>query len=168
MGNALDSKKLKEKADELAKEHNNKKELGEKFLADKEKIDNEMERVENASISDEDKKKLKDILKSAMDQLVEQYDTEITEEQHRIEERESDLIHEAEEAAEEKRKIADEFDGDDSGDSGALHLSDAANEARAQQEEFERIRSAQAERIKLQMEQAQIQRNEMRKKQWHR
>lgn len=164
----LDGTILKKEATDLAAEHKRLDELGQGYLADKKKIEDEIEHVENANISAEDKAKLKKKLEVAMDTVVEQYSTEIEEAQHRIEEEMDSLLDEAEEAAKEKEHVSAAFgggNGSDGGDSGALNLSDAAEEARKQEQEFKEIYSNQAERIKLQMQQSELQRREMRKKQ---
>ena len=156
---------------EEANEHKSLSELGEEFVSDKKKLEDAMTRVENANISDADKKKLKAELDAAMDKIIEKYETDVKEEQHRLEDEMNNYLKEMEEEKERKKNATDEMQaindsvGPDGGDSGALDVSDALKKAQEQEAQFKEIYADQKQRLELQMQQAAERHREMTKKQ---
>ena len=118
--------------------------------------DYEIEKVQNSKISDADKRKLVAQLEGAITKLQEQYDKEVTEEERKVQEELEGQIESMQEAADEMERQADSLRNVQM-DAASTDASAAADAAEAQKQTFENMKSEYVEKLKLQMEQAEIQ-----------
>lgn len=82
----LDKKEIKRQTEKLDGDWGNLDNLGKRFLEDKKKIENEMEKVMDAKISNEDKKDLLDELENLLGTLTNDYNSKVTEKAEKIKE----------------------------------------------------------------------------------
>lgn len=161
LSRGLDSRAMDEQAEDSVLEGTRLHELGEKFVSDKEKIEAEIEKVENSGISEQDKKKLIDQLENALSCLQDQYDLEVTEERERLKQELEYQILDMQDAADEMEKQADSL-RDVHMEAASVDTSAAADAADEKKEEFENMKREYAEKLKLQMEQAEMQQRNIR------
>lgn len=161
LSRGLDSRAMDEQAEDNVLEGTRLHELGEKFVSDKAKIEAEIEKVENSGISEQDKKKLIDQLESALSYLQDQYDLEVTEERERLQQELESQILDMQDAADEMEKQADSL-REVHMEAASVDTSAAADAADEKKEEFENMKREYAEKLKLQMEQAEMQQRNIR------
>lgn len=137
------------------------KELGEKFVSDKNKIEAEIDKIMNAKIKAEDKVALLKELREAVEKLQEQYDREVETEQERLQEEIQENIEGMNSAAEELQEKEDSL-RNITMDAGTVDTSAAADETKKKREEFEKLRDDYTEKLESQMEQAERIQREMR------
>lgn len=157
----LDMKILKRESKDKLEEGNKLKELGMKFESDKEKLENEIEKVKKAKISENDKKKLLTELENAMTKVQEQYEQDVAEEQKKVQEEMEGKIESMQEAANELGKQADSLRNLKM-DAASTDASAAAAAADDQKKAFETMKKEYTDKLKLQIEQAEIQQRAMR------
>ncbi|MBR5509863.1 MAG: hypothetical protein IKV59_07400 [Lachnospiraceae bacterium] len=157
----LDCYSIQKEASDQIQKNERLRELGEKYVRDKETLEKEIEKVKAAKISEEAKTKLIGELEGAIRTIQEQYAEAIVEEESRVEEDLEIQLELMREMAEEFGQQADslrdvqvEVVGKDASDA-------AAAEAEAQKTEFERMREEYGAKLQLQMEQAQMQRRKI-------
>jgi hypothetical protein len=135
--------------------------LAMRFLEDKEKIEDAIERVEASDISSEDKAHMIAELNEAMDQVQAQYEADVEAEQAKVHETiEGDL--------DQMDQLMDEFSDQADAlrevtmDVAEADTSAAVEAAEAKRQELERMKQEYAEQLRLQMEQAEMLAREMR------
>lgn len=153
---SLDGTILQKESNDQVQEGIKLHELGTKFESDKAKLEDEIEKVQNSKISDADKRKLVAQLEEAITKLQEQYDKEVTEEERKVQEELEGQIESMQEAADEMERQADSLRNVQM-DVASTDASAAADAAEAQKQTFENMKSEYVEKLKLQMEQAEIQ-----------
>lgn len=153
---SLDGTILQKESNDQVQEGTKLHELGTKFESDKAKLEDEIEKVQNSKISDADKRKLVAQLEGAITKLQEQYDKEVTEEERKVQEELEGQIESMQEAADEMERQADSLRNVQM-DAASTDASAAADAAEAQKQTFENMKSEYVEKLKLQMEQAEIQ-----------
>lgn len=158
---SLDSTILKKESGDQVQEGDRLHELGTKFESDKGKLENEIEKVKNSKISEADKRKLVAQLEGAIVALQEQYDREVTEEEERQQQELMGQIDAMQEAADELER--------QSADLRALKMEAASTDAAAaadaaddQKRAFEEMKKEYVDKLNLQMQQAEIQRRNIR------
>ena len=104
---SLDGTIIRNESDNKLQEGTKLHELGKRFEADKAKLEKEITKVQNAKISEADKKNLIAELEGGIALLQEQYDKEVAEEEAKIKEELEDQIESMQEAADEFEKQAD-------------------------------------------------------------
>lgn len=157
----LDAAVLRKESEDQVQEGAKLHELGTQFESDKTKLENEIEKVQNSKISDADKRKLIDQLEGVIVSLQEQYDKEVTEEEHKVQEEIEDQIESMQEAADELEKQKDSL-RDVQMDVASTDASAVADAAEEKKQAFEAMKNEYIEKLKLQMEQAEIQRRNIR------
>ena len=160
---SLDGTILQKESGDLVDEGTKLHELGEKFESDKAKLENEIEKVQNSKISEVDKKKLINELNVAIELLKEQYDTEVSEEEDRVQEELTEQTEAMQEAADELERHATDFRSVQM-EAGKTDASAAADAADAEKEKFNQMKAEYLQKQKLLMEQAAIQRRNMQKR----
>lgn len=127
------------------------------FEEDLSKLEAAIERTQDSKISDSDKKAIIAQLDIAIEAVKEQYDRDITKEEERVQQELLELTESMQEAADESEHLAHELRSVEmvASDTDA---SAAADEADAQKEAFEQIKSEYVDKLNLQIEQAAIQR----------
>lgn len=158
---SLDSTILKKESGDKVQEGDRLHELGSKFETDKGKLEDEIEKVKNSKISDADKRKLVAQLEGAIVALQEQYDREVAEEEERQQQELMGQIESMQEAADELER--------QSADLRALKMEAASTDAAAaadaadeQKRAFEEMKKEYVDKLNLQMQQAEIQRRNIR------
>lgn len=146
--NSLDSRKLKEQSDERIKESKELFELGEKYVSDKKKIEETLDRVRESSISEDDKKKLIETLESSIDQLQENYERNVYNEQKRINEKKQEVVKDIDEATEELVVLEESIEGIDTEE---FELSSEVKDSAAEEKKkFEKLKEELLDNIKKQ------------------
>lgn len=150
----------KEAGDQIS-EGEKLEQLGEKFLSDKNKLEDQIEKVQAANISERDKSKLIAQLNAAIEALQEQYDEEVTEEERRVQE---ELQEQIEVMQETENELAEQVDSLRSVqmDAASTDASAAADAAEAQKQAYENMKNEYIQKLNLQMEQAEIQQRNIR------
>lgn len=154
----IDYTELDKETSEKVSEGDRLQKLGEKFESDKNKLEEEIDKVMAAKISRKDKAALLQELKAAIEKLQEQYDEDVAAEQARVQEEIQARTERMEEAVDELEQQADSLRGVNM-DAAATDASSAADAAEAKKQEFEKMKSMYDEKLRMQMEQAEIQRN---------
>ena len=157
----LDSTILRKESGDQVQEGDRLHELGAKFEADKEKLEAEIDKVKTSKISDADKQKLVAQLESAITALQEQYDREVTEEEERQQEELMEQIESMQEAADEMERQAADLRAVKM-DAAATDAATAADEADERKRAFEEMKKEYTDKLNLQMQQAEIQRRNIR------
>lgn len=158
---SLDGTIIRNESDNKLQEGTKLHELGKRFEADKAKLEKEITKVQNAKISEADKKNLIAELEGGIALLQEQYDKEVAEEEAKIQEELEGQIESMQEAADEFEKQADSLKNVQM-DVASKDTSAAAEAAESKKKEFETMKSNYVEKLKLQMEQAETQRRNIR------
>lgn len=161
MSKCLDRNILDRESSRQVQEGKKLHELGKKFESDKGKLEEEIEKVENSSISNEDKKEIIRELERAVEKLQEQYEREVTEEEQRVKEELEENIDSMREVADEIEKQKEELESIDmeAAESGTL---DAINAAEIQKRKFENLRQRYEEKLKELIEEAEHQEEKIR------
>ena len=157
----FDQDAMTKEADDSFADHDKLRELGEKFESDKAAIEDAIDRVEASSLSTSDKKQQLLNLKSELEKLQKEYETQVTEAEKEIEDEIREQIDNFQEAADEAQEQADALLGVQM-DTGVADLSGAADAAIAQKEAYERLRQENVQRLELKIQQAEIQKRNMR------
>ncbi len=130
--------------------------LGEKFEADKTKLEDEIDRVQASKIKPEDKARIIAELNAVIDALQAQYDNEVAAEQARVQKEIAGQIEQMDQAIDELTEQADSL-RDVTMEASATDASAAADAADEKKQEFEQMKEKFDEELRLQMEQAEIQ-----------
>lgn len=136
-------------------------ELGNRFEADKAKLEDEIEIIQNSKMSQADKQKLIAQLNASIKALQEQYTREVEEEEARVQKEQEGQIESMQEAADELEHQASELRGIKM-DVATTDASAAADAAEAQKQAFEQMKAEYTEKLNLQIEQATIQQRNIR------
>lgn len=160
-GRSLDRGVIRAETDKRIDEGNKLQMLGEKFEEDKEKLENEIDKVQNSSISEEDKRALINELNMAIEMLKEQYDTEVADEEERVQNELVEQLDAMQEGANESARLAKEF-RDVQMEASNTDASAAADQAEEHKREFEQMKAEYLEKQELLREQAVIQQRKMR------
>lgn len=150
----------KEIGDQIA-EGDHLVELGVKFEADKTKLEDAIERVQAANIKPEDKAGMIAELNAAIDALQAQYDQDVAAEELRVQEKIEEQLEQVEQTIDELSEQAD-FLRDVTMDVAATDAYAAAEAADAKKQEFEQMKEEYTEKLRLQIEQAEIQQRNIR------
>lgn len=164
-GRGLDRDVIHKEVGDKLQEGKNLEELAARFVSDKEKLESEIQKVQNAKISEKDKNALIAQLNDAISQLQEQYETEVAEEQEKVQETLEGKIEAMQEAALELERQEASLRSVQM-DAASTDTSAAADTALEQKREFESMKQEYAEKLKLQVEQAEIQRRNIRNRQF--
>lgn len=151
------SKEASDQVNEGAKLH----ELGSKFESDKLKLEEEIDKVRNSKLSDDDKKRLVTQLNVAIEVLQEQYDQDVAEEEQRVREKLIERIDSMQEAADELDHQASDLRSIKM-EAASTDASAAADVADAQKQMFEQMKAEYIHKLNLQIEQATIQQQNIR------
>lgn len=160
-GRSLDRGVIRAETDKRIDEGTKLQMLGEKFEEDKEKLENEIDKVQNSSISEEDKRTLINELNMAIEMLKEQYDTEVADEEERVQNELVEQLDAMQEGANESARLAKEF-RDVQMEASNTDASAAADQAEEHKREFEQMKAEYLEKQELLREQAVIQQRKMR------
>jgi hypothetical protein len=136
-------------------------ELAMRFLEDKEKLEAAISRVESSSVSEEDKAGMLRELNEAMDRLQAQYEADVEVEQERVQEAAEGTLGQMDQLMDELSEQADSI-RDVTMDVADVDTSAAAEAAESKRQEVEQTKQEYAEKLRLQMEQAEMLAREMR------
>lgn len=136
-------------------------ELAKQFISDKNKLEDEIEKVQASKISNKDKASIISQLNASIELLQLQYEEDVEEEERRIQEELEGQIEEMQEAADELEKQANDLRGIqmEVASTDAVAAADVADEKRQM---FEEMKSECVEKLKLQIEQAEIHQREIK------
>ena len=162
-GHELDYDELKRESDQQVQDGRKIGGLGAKYLSDKERLEAKIQDVQNSNLSENNKNKLIAELQSVITTLQDEYETEIVEEQDRIQENLQNEIQAMQEAMEELVRQAESL-RNEKFDVGSTDISAAADTADSEKERLDTLKSEYTEQLKNQVEQAEIQRRNMRNK----
>lgn len=151
---------INEDAGDNVKEGKDSDGLAKKFYEDKEKLEDEIDKVSNSSLASEDKIKILNQLKEAVVKLQEQYEEDVETEQKRVQEELKSNIDEMESAINELQEQSDSLRGVTM-DAAATDASAAADEADAKKLEFEKMRDKYTDDLRENKEQAEEMRNKI-------
>lgn len=157
----LDGTILNNEQKDAAREHEKLHELGEKFTADKDKLEDAKERVKASKISDSEKQNMLAELDAAIERAKEEYDEQVAELEQEQQREMQEGIDAMQEAADEAAQQADSL-RNITMDAASVDASAAADAAEEKQREFEQMRDRAVEELNLKIEQANIQRRNMR------
>ncbi len=149
----------KETGEQVA-EGNRIHKLGAKFEADKTKLEDSIERLQASSIKPEDKAKMIAELNAAIDALQAQYEDEVAAEQAKVQEEIEGQLEQMDQVIDELTEQADSL-RDVTMDAASTDASAAADAADEKKQAFEQMKEEYAEKLRLQMEQAEMQRREI-------
>ena len=152
---------LNKETGERVSEGNRLHELGTKFEADKKKLEDAIEHVQAANIKSEDKARMITELNAAIDALQEQYNDTVTAEENRVQEEIEVRIEQMDQTIDELSE-QEAYLREVTMDVASTDTSVAAEAADAKKQEFEQMKEEYAEKLRLQMEQAEIQRKTIR------
>lgn len=158
---SIDTEAIRGGIGEDAEKKKKLEKLGEEFIGDKAKLEAEMDKVERSSISASDKKAILKELKSAIEALQEQYDTEVQEPYDELQEDMEEQIETAEEGMEEMQEQADSM-RNVSMDASGTDASVAADAADEKKQEFKKIKQEAVAQLRVQIETANRQRRSIR------
>lgn len=152
---------IDKEAGEQVSEGDKLHELGTKFESDKGKLEDEIEKVQAANISNKDKQKMIAQLNTAIEKLQEQYEEDVSREEERVQEDLCQQIEQMNAAVDELEEQADSLRSVTM-DAASTDASAAADAAEEKKREFEQMRDSYVEKLQLQMEQAEIQKRNIR------
>lgn len=152
---------LRKETGEQVAEGDRLHELGAKFEADKTKLEDAIDRVQAANIKPEDKARMIRELNSAIDALQAQYEDDVAEEEARVQEEIEGQIEQMDAAIEELSEQADSL-RDVTMEAASTDATAAADAADSKKQEFEQMKHEYVEKLRLQMEQAEIQQRNIR------
>ena len=155
----LDS--AKSESDDLIEEGTALQELAERFNADKNKLEDEIEKVEKSPLSAEDKKRILEELKKAVQDLQAQYDREVAEKQKQVYEALEEEIQLIDDLTEELDKQATSL-RDVNPEAASTDASAAADIADDQKKENEEMKEEYLGKLKLQKDQAEMMARQIR------
>lgn len=165
--NSFDSGILKREADDHISESVEIQELGEKFLNDKKKLEEQIDKIETSMLSADDIKKMLQKLLEAIEILKKRYDREVIMAQQNLYKKiEEDMKKmntaelESEEQAESLKSISLESSFEDADEK--VNINEAADEAEDMQKRFEEMQIDTKVKLQKQMEQSDIQEDEMK------
>ena len=141
----------------------NLQEEGEKFVRDKEQLEQALDTVENARISDADKQALKEELYRAIESLQDQYETDVEDKETELEEAFEEAIDEMQDAADELGRQAEDLSSIKM-EVSKTDASDAAEVARKEQAEFEAMMADANQKLDLQIQQMNMIRQNVRRR----
>ena len=136
-------------------------ELGAKFEEDKTKLEDAIERVQASSIKPEDKAKMIAELNAAIDALQAQYEDDVAAEEAKVQEEIEGQLEQMDQTIDELTEQADSLRGVTM-DAASTDASAAAEAADAKKQEFEQMKEEYTEKLRLQMEQAEMQQRNIR------
>lgn len=136
-------------------------ELGAKFEEDKTKLEDAIERVQASSIKPEDKAKMIAELNAAIDALQAQYEDDVVAEEAKVQEEIEGQLEQMDQTIDELTEQADSL-RDVTMDAASTDASAAAEAADAKKQEFEQMKEEYTEKLRLQMEQAEMQQRNIR------
>lgn len=158
---SLDGTILQQEANDQVQEGINLNELGKKFESDKAKLEDKIKEVQNSRYSDVNKNKLITELENGIKKLQEQYDKEVAEKEQNVRKKLESQIESMQEAADEMERQADSLRNVHM-DVTATDASAVADIAETQKQAFEDMKNKYVEKLKLQIEQAEIQKRIIR------
>lgn len=126
--------------------------LGEKFNADKAKLEAEIDKTRRSRISDEDKRKIIAQLNEVIHTLQEQYNENVTKENQKVYEKNEGLIKSMQEQEDKLRQLADNF-SNITMEVAITDASSAANVAVTEKRSFESLKNESTNELKHQREQ---------------
>jgi len=136
-------------------------ELGVKFNSDKKKLEDEIEKVKSSKISDKDKASIIIQLYEVIDMLQKQYENDVEAEEVRVQEKIKTKLEMMDEAVDELEQQVDSLKSVTM-DVASTDARAATDEAESKKQEFIRMRSEYAEKLRLQMEQAEMMQRQIR------
>ena len=154
-------KELHDEAEERIEKNDKLHGLGLRFESDKAKLEAEIDKVNASSISQKDKAAIISQLNAAILVLQEEYEEAVVQEEERVYGEIQEQIEQMEEAVDELDQQIDSL-RDVSMEASSTDASAAADAAETKKQEFEQMKAEYAEKLKLQMDQAEIQRRNIR------
>lgn len=151
---------LKENVEEIVGQQELSDDLVKRFIVDKEKIEERIERVQNSKIPEEEKSKFLSILDDCMNLLQLQYEDEVTAEQEKLQEEMQFQLEQMDEAAEEFDNQLKSLN-DVSMDVASVTMDKAINEAEEKKQDFVNMRNEYTEKLNRQIEQANMLRRQI-------
>lgn len=136
-------------------------ELGAKFEEDKTKLEDAIDRVQTSNIKPEDKAKMIAELNAAIDALQAQYEDNVVAEEAKVQEEIEGQLDQMDQTIDELTDQADSL-RDVTMDAASTDASAAADAADAKKQEFEQMKEEYTKKLRLQMEQAEMQRRNIR------
>ena len=158
---SLDGTILKGEAIDLAKEGDRLSGLAKEFAADKEKLEDAIDRVKCSAFSDEEKRKLITELEGGIAYIQEEYDRKVTELETEQQRKFMETIETMQEAADGMQRQSEDLRAVKL-DQSAADTSAAADAADEKKQAFEEMKRESLEKLNLQMQQAEIQRRNIR------
>ena len=152
---------LHKEAEEHIEEGNRLHELGERFDDDKAKLEEAFDRIEASSIPEDAKKNLLDRINSAIDALVDQYTKDVEEEEAQVHESLESLLEYMDQIVDEYSKQTDSLRGVTL-DVASIDAASAADAGDAKKQELEQMKQEYVDKLRLQMQQAEIQQRNLR------
>lgn len=139
-------------------------ELGTQFVVDKTKLEDAIKKVQISNIPAEDKIQMIAELNVAIETLQEQYEADVVAEQLKVQEEIEGMLEQMDEAVDELEQQTDFLRGVtvEVADTDASATADIAE---AKKQKFEQMKEEYAEKLRLQMEQAEIQQRNIRARQ---
>lgn len=148
----IDRNVVKREIDERVQEGDNLQNLGEQFARDKAQLEQALENVENARISDADKQAMKAELYRALEDLQEQYEEDVEEKEEELEEAFEETIDDMQDAADELEQQAADLRGIRM-EVSRTDAASAAEVAAEKQREFEEMMADANQKLDLQIQQ---------------
>lgn len=152
----IECKELKDEAEERIEKSDKLNELGLRFESDKAKLEAEIDKVNASSISQKDKAAIISQLNAAILVLQEEYEEAVVQEEERIYDEIQEQIEQMGEAVDELEQQADSL-RDIRMEASSTDASAAVDAAEAKKQEFEQMKAEYAEKLKMQMDRAEIQ-----------
>lgn len=157
----IDYKKIKDVTKELEEKGRRLGKHGEKFLADKKTLEEEIDKVNASVISERDKADIISQLNAAILVLQEEYEEVIVQEEECVHEKMEEQTEQMQEAIDEWKMQEDLLRGTEM-DATSCDTLEAAEAAEDMKIKFEQMKLDYVEKLKLQMEQAEIQHRNVR------
>ena len=132
------------------------RELGAKFVEDKTKLEDAIERVQASGIKPEDKAKIIAELNAVIDAVQAQYEDDVAAEEAKVQEEIEGNLEQMDQTIDELTEQAD-YLRDITMDAASTDASAAAEAADAKKQEFEQMKEEYTEKLRLQIEQAEMQ-----------
>ena len=152
---------LNKETGEQLEERDRLHKIGAKFETDKAKLEDSIERVQAANIKSEDKAKMLAELNAAIDALQAQYEDDVTAEEAKVQKEIEGQLEQMDQTIDELTEQADSL-RDVTMDASPIDTSAAAEAADAKKRDFEQMKEEYVEKLRLQIEQAEMQQRNIR------
>lgn len=152
---------LRENVEGKMEDNDRLHELGEKYVEDKKKLEDAIEQIQSSNIAGEDKQRMIDELKTAIDALEGQYKEEVEDPEAGVRDEIEDLLDQMGQTIDEFTKQTDSLRGVKM-EAASIDANSAADAGDTKKQEFEQMKAEYVEKLRLQMQQADIQQRNIR------